>query len=152
MRGQSCLEQAPNGDCYRTCLATITGIPAGTMPNFMHLPGVQNGDHGTAHARGWLRQHGLTLFDTWVTGAMSLEQVLADCSGYNSGVPVILTGRAEKVADYHSVVLLDGRIVHDPSGAGIAGPMPCQCGAEGCERADWSLQIVVPLKVKEPRQ
>lgn len=148
MTPQNCIELAPNGDCWRACLATITGIAAQEMPNFMHLDGVTNGNIGLAHARKWLQPHGLAIFDTWVTGEMSLEKVLADCSAFNAGIPIILTGKAAHVDDYHSVVVLDGAIVHDPSGAGISGPMPCQCGADGCDRSDWGLQVVVPAALK----
>lgn len=149
LRPQFCLVSGgSNGDCYRACLATITGIDAATMPNFMHSEGVTNAYEGLHLARTFLASHGLTIFDTWVTGEIDLARVLKDCSAFNPGIPMILTGKTARGDDDHAVVVLDGRITHDPSGAGLSQGSSCNCGAEGCTRSDWGLQIVMPASLR----
>lgn len=144
LRPQFCIEANPNGDCWRACLATITGIDARTMPNFMHL-GTANGDESCALARDWLRPRGLTIFSHWADGRWPLDKVLREISAHNPGVAMILSGQAARVDDTHSVVALDGAIVHDPSGVGLAGPQPCLCGAPSCNFLHWSIEVVLPL-------
>lgn len=145
MRPQFCRESAPHGDCYRACLATVTGLPAETMPNFMHLTDGGNGDDGMRHARDWLAGHGLTIFSMWAED-LTLEKALADCSGFNPGVPVIFSGWCAPANDGHSVVALDGRIVHDPSGVGLTSGSRCRCGDPACTRTHWMIEVIVPLK------
>lgn len=150
LRPQFCLEPNPHGDCWRACLATITGLDAATMPNFMHLGGEdRTGDTGVAFAREWLRPYGLTVFSTFLPN-WRLLLVLQDASAINPGAAFILTGRAKGVEDHHSVVALDGAIVHDPSGVGLSGPMQCQCGKPGCDLKHWSIDLVVPLMEERP--
>lgn len=123
MRPQNCIS-APGepGDCYRACLATITGIPIGTMPNF-GADCRNEPERMWEEVRAFLAPHGLSIFSDYCTGEWPLEKVLEYFSDHNKGVPIILTVKPRFHDDpAHSVVALDGKIVHDPSGAGISGP------------------------------
>ena len=133
------------GDCYRACIASILELPAEAVPNFGHLvpmPQTVESEDQTALARKWLSNRGMTIFRTIANGKWSLDKLLYEFSDWNPGVPIILHGEAEhqSAGDInHSVVMLDGRIAHDPSGAGIKGP----CVDIAGERPWWWMEIIV---------
>lgn len=125
MKPQRCIATSGEpGDCYRACLATITGLDIRDLPNFGkgHRNDPENMEQMWNEVREFLAPHGLSIFNNYCNGEWSLERMLDYFSRYNSGVPIILTGKPKYHSDpAHSVVALDGKIVHDPSGAGIAG-------------------------------
>lgn len=126
MRLQRCISRpGEEGDCYRACLATITGLPIETMPNFILAGDMNTAPEGMWNAvRAFLAPLGLSIFNNYCNGEWSLERVLEYFSEYNRGVPIILTGMAlHAPGECHSVIALDGKIVHDPSGAGVSGPV-----------------------------
>jgi hypothetical protein len=125
------------GDCYRACLATILGVPASTVPNFNELArrtGLVGEPSYLAMqdmVRTYLRPLGLSVFGTYCNGEWPIEKALDYFSGHSPGVPVIFNGQSIHLPDEsHAVIALDGRIVHDPSGAGIAGPVVCEGGSK----------------------
>lgn len=141
MTPQMCIS-APGeaGDCYRACLATITGHPISQMQNFgkdcRNDP--ENMEAMWNEVREYLAPFGLSIFNNYCNGEWPLGRVLSYFSDYNAGVPIILTGKPKRHPDpAHSVVVLNGEIAHDPSGAGIAGP----CG-------DWWFFDVVAIRAK----
>lgn len=142
MRPQACVSKAGEpGDCYRACIATVTGHDIHGIPNFNALAVGEGFDHSAnmqKMAREYLALYGLAIFETYCNGEWPLDRALEHLSAYNTGAPVILHGKPERSCDPgHSVVLLDGRIVHDPSGAGIAGPIRCSDG-----RAWWFAETI----------
>lgn len=147
---QFCTVPEPHGDCWRACLATITGLDAAKMPNFVHAPGVNSPDDTTKLAREWLKPYGLTIFDTFLPGDWSLQTVLKDASAINPGTAFILSGRAAHVEDSHAVVVLNGMIAHDPSGAGLSGPCRCACGKPECQMKIWGVWLIVPIVEDRP--
>lgn len=128
MKPQFCIaEPGEAGDCFRACIASILGVPVVTVPNFNNLV-TQKGPVGAAlmaeKAREFLNPLGLSLFNTYCNGEWPIEKVLNYFVGYSPGVPVIVHGMPQFATDEgHAVVAMNGKIVHDPSGAGIAGPM-----------------------------
>lgn len=145
---QRCIAKAGEpGDCYRACIATITGIPINSLPNF-NAVATAKGIHGSEHslemtrlARESLARYGLSLFDTYCNGDWPLEKALDYFSTYNIGVPVILHGLSKYAPDeHHTVIALDGKIVFDPSGAGISGP--CLAG----DGAWWFMDVIALAK------
>lgn len=140
---QFCLTANPEGDCWRACLATITGLPASQMPNFMHL-----GKPAREAANQWLRQHRLSVFNYRVGGASwTLAEVLEEHSAFNQNTPIILSGESAVDNFAHSVVAMNGEIVHDPSGAGISGPCRCTCDQPDCDRVYWWIDVVCCLSM-----
>lgn len=126
------------GDCWRACVASILDLPIRDVPNFSDMAPTY--DEMIEKTRTWLAARGLTLFCTWISANWELDKVLHEFSSLeNQGVPIILGGRCRAdLNDNHAVVVMDGRIVHDPSGAGISGPCLNDTGKEGW----WWLYVI----------
>jgi len=126
---QNCIVPMPHGDCWRACIATITGEPIRDVPNFMHLDGIAKptADEGLRLTREWLAKRRLGLFETYCSANWSLDELLATFSRPNPGVPIIICGLSvDDPTDGHAVIALNGEIAHDPSGAGLSAPYPCR--------------------------
>jgi hypothetical protein len=150
MTPQFCTEPEPNGDCWRACLATIIDRPGHELPNFMHCAQGETYDDGIRRAQEFLRPHGLTIFTTYISAGWPLERVLERFSKPSPGAAIILSGMS--IADpntAHAVVVLDGSVVHDPSGAGICAPARCSCGDPSCKDTWWMIDVVAPLTTLE---
>jgi hypothetical protein len=129
------------GDCYSACIATILGVPIASVPNFNEetrregLYGEAGSLAMTKRAVAYLRPFGLSIFNSYCNGEWPIEKALEYFSGHSPGVPVIFHGKPRFSEDEaHAVIALDGKIVHDPSGAGIAGPL-----------GDWWFMDVIAL-------
>lgn len=105
------------GDCYRTCIASILDLHPSEVPHFYSG---KAGDQ-RAHAVAWLAVWGLNSFQTYYDGGATIEAVLYTTGEMCPGVPLILSGES-RLGVNHSVVVMDGKIVSDPSGNGIIGP------------------------------
>jgi hypothetical protein len=143
VKPQQCIasKRGEAGDCYSACIATVLGVPVDTVPNFNELAvrqGLEGQDGSLAMmqmARDFLAPRGLSIFNTYCNGEWPIEKALDYFSGHSPGVPIIFHGKPLLSTDEaHAVVALDGRIIHDPSGAGIAGP----CG-------DWWFMDVIAV-------
>ncbi len=163
MKFQDCITPEPHGDCWRACIATITGAAIEAVPNFMHIdagPVVAGGkrlaDEGLRLTREWLAPQGLSLFETYCSAGWSLNELLDTFSKPNPGVPIIVCGfpKADP-SEGHAVIAMDGKIVHDPSGQGLGGPYTCQIPGCDCGMTWWWLYSVsvtdrwTDLKTKE---
>lgn len=114
-------EEGIYGDCHRTGIAMILGLPRDEVPHFLHDdPGA---DIFRERVAAWLAERGkfglFMIFD----GGTKLDDVLRSVDHLNPGVPFILGGESRTGVN-HSVVCQDGRIVADPSltDAGIVAP------------------------------
>lgn len=88
--------QRPN-QCIAACVATLLAIEGGQVPDF-------NGDVEAADE--WLKAR----------GHLTEWHFIKPPRGY-----CLAWGRAATCDEGHCVVLLDGSVWHDPSGAGIKG-------------------------------
>ena len=125
MRPVSCTHALDeSGDCWRACVATILGLSAPEVPHFVHLD-EQGGGDWIDLTRTWLNGRCLGLVVRHCNSSdWSLDDVLLYWSAENPGTPIIVSGEAgDDPSDNHAVVVLNGRIAHDPSGIGLAGPM-----------------------------
>lgn len=143
MKPQCCIAQAEEpGDCYRACVATITGLEIADIPNFKAEHALLTREDNIAfdrEVRDFLSDRGLSIFNFYCDGDWPLEKALSFWSGFNVGAPAILTGKPALCGEAaHAVVVLDGVIAHDPSGAGISGP--CDPG-EG-EASYWFFDVI----------
>jgi hypothetical protein len=142
MKPQHCISSGGVGDCYRACIASVLEIPILDVPHFYEL--ARNGDQGDACnlAREWLRSRDLAIFQCWADSQTSLKTVLDAYSRQNPDVAIILHGEAATIGTdiNHAVVLLNGEIAHDPSGAGIAGPS-IRSDNSG---AEWWMEVIAP--------
>lgn len=125
------------GDCWRACIASILNLPAAEVPNFAHLA-----DDSWCRmyelGRAWLKTRDLGIFRTYYSAGWALDEVLETLSAPNIDVPIILAGQSGRdPREAHAVVVMNGEVVHDPSGAGVAGPYPCNCGAAECDSKGW---------------
>jgi hypothetical protein len=135
------------GDCYRACLAHILGLARHEVPHFGASG--QNQNECAQMAREWLASRGLTIFECWADEKTKLSTILSAYSRMNPGAPIILHGEATaKGAEInHAVVMLDGAISYDPTGAGICGPA-IQVDNGG---ANWWMEVLVPASAIETR-
>jgi hypothetical protein len=112
------------GDCHRCCVAAILDLAPSEVP---HFAGIQ---HATGRdwleiLREWLADYGFSYVRFAYLGTDTLETVLEITAQNCPGVPLILGGAAAASPGVgHSVVIMDGKIVMDPSDSGICGPMP----------------------------
>jgi hypothetical protein len=128
------------GDCYRACIAHILGVARHEVPHFGAHGRNQN--EATQVAREWLAARGLTIFECWADDRTRLSTILDAYSRQNPGAPIILHGEAAMKGGEinHAVVMLNGEISYDPSGAGVCGPA-IQTDNEG---ASWWMEVLVP--------
>lgn len=126
-----------HGDCWRACIASVLDLPALEVPNFaQEFPGW---DEMLAAARQWLRQRGLTIFRTYCSAKWERDRMLEVFSSDNPGTPIILIGESgQDSGDNHAVVVIDGSVDHDPSGAGVVGPVT----HGGHERGWWWFDVI----------
>lgn len=110
------------GDCMRCCYATILGLSADQVPHFF-----ENGheDVDATQQRHWLASKGLGLVQVSYDESSPLISLLGWWEKMFHDTAVILTGTTAN-STAHSVVVHRGKIVHDPSGAGIAAPIAGQ--------------------------
>jgi hypothetical protein len=153
MTPQNCITAVPHGDCWRACIASIVNRPIATVPNFMHTNGAEKtADNGIARTRDWLAQFGLGVFEAYCSAKWSFAEVLETFSTPNPNIPVIVCGYPSvDPEDGHAVIAMNGAVVHDPSGVGLAGPHPCR--TPGCECGQtwwWIYVITATADWKEP--
>jgi hypothetical protein len=149
MKPQRCIVGGKKGDCFRACIATICELDAREIPNFIE----QDCGKGEMFvvAREWLHQRGFGLFETYCSAGWPLEKVLRLYSEDNPGAPVIIAGVSQSHPDEtHAVVALNGTIAHDPSGAGITAPYPCNCSDAECTAAWWFIYVITAMPCQMP--
>lgn len=102
------------GDCHRACIASILELPIEEVEHFA----VDNPSSEVfeTRIRGWCRSRGYTY-----TTFMYDVDPRTFMEAINPGIYYILGGESS-IGVSHSVVCLDGEIVHDPSDNGIIGP------------------------------
>lgn len=119
-------ENGRYGDCHRTCIAAILDMEPEDVPHMNDGPhDPADPDRQTRQANEWLAGLGLrqSTFAWWSDG-FPLSDLLHQTAVGSPGVPMILGG-ASSLGVNHSVVIMDGEIVCDPSGNGIVGPLDC---------------------------
>lgn len=130
---EHCPEQGRYGDCYRTCIASILDLPTEAVPNFFGTPeSFADAQIGIRQREAWLEERGLVSTTFAWAGEMSLEDVLMISAAGQSTSPIILCGRSSLGCN-HSVVVMGGQIVCDPSGNGIVGPL---------KEGTWELEVL----------
>lgn len=137
MKPQRCVARPDEqGDCYRACVASILNIPVTAVPNFADAT---DWDTMLEAVRAWLAERDLALFRTYCSAGWEIGKLLEVFSAGNGGVPIILSGQSRAdPTDNHAVVVMDGKIFHDPSGAGIRAPVVYEGGDNGW----WHLDII----------
>lgn len=105
-----------HGDCHRTAIACILGIDAKDVPHFCDTDDMEE---ALRREREWLAQRGLTHVNWVFPGSLSLEDILSRSRSLAT-TPMILLGSTKRRVN-HSVVVLAGDIVCDPS---CGGPNP----------------------------
>ena len=110
------------GDCYRTCVAAILNMQPEDVPHFFDgCPDNEQAPAAGEASRAWLAERQLVEINIAYDGSVGLDVVLATTGHHCFGAPMILTGQS-RLGVNHCVVIMDGKIVCDPSGNGITGP------------------------------
>lgn len=112
------------GDCHRCCVAAILDLHPSEVPHFAQIE-LETGRNWLELLREWLAGYRFSYVRFAYLGTETLETVLEITAQNSPGVPLILGGAAAASPECgHSVVIMDGKIVMDPSDSGICGPMP----------------------------
>lgn len=113
------------GDCHRTCIATILGVPRDSVPNFgEHINSVELFRRDVDN---FLAKKGLC--ETSTAFDCDLETLMMIMNVQNPHAVWILGGLSPRGFN-HSVVCAAGRILHDPFMDEVATPIvgPCTDG------------------------
>jgi len=111
------------GDCFRCCIASLLELPAAAVPHFMEE------DWGRTEGFAWyprvnefLRSFGLAYLEFSIPSEMEGPRWFEHIAGSGFGAHHVLSGRSPR-AD-HSVIALNGVMVHDPAPQkdGLIGP------------------------------
>jgi hypothetical protein len=109
------------GDCHRTCIASILGIPQVNVPNFgVHY---EDGPAFSKAVREYLDSRNLVEVNIAFTGSTPMQEILNSRESLAPGVMFIFSGESERGCD-HSVVAGCGQILMDPhpDESGLIGP------------------------------
>lgn len=109
------------GDCHRCCVAAILDLAPSEVPHFTQIE-QEGGRHWLEGLSDWLASYGFSYVRFAYLDTEPLEAVLAITAQNCPGVPLILAGSAPGGVN-HSVVIMDGKIVMDPSDCGLVGPL-----------------------------
>ena len=112
-----------------TAARVVVAATLGSAILFVQTPGLA----GVLH----LRPLGLNIFTTYCSAKWEVDRLLEVFSADNTDVPVIVAGRSRDGSADHAVVVMNGKIVHDPSGAGMVAPCACSCSDPSCEVERW---------------
>lgn len=112
------------GDCMRTAVACLLGIPADYIPHFNDRSDGRDDDTVTRMYNNWMRSRGLACITTYYQGTEDLETVQINANMHSFGLPYMLSGTSRTGVD-HVVICHKGKIIWDPSktDAGIVGPL-----------------------------
>lgn len=108
------------GNCHSVCFAAIMGLDVDDVPHFFAkgdtlAPGeAEDSIQSFLDARGWRQSAFRFPVADWQDVATTLKFL-------SPGVPAILGGKSSRGCG-HSVVILDGEIILDPTGSGIVAP------------------------------
>jgi hypothetical protein len=110
------------GDCHRSATASVLDLPLEDVPHFNH----DGPDNETFHQRwlAFLADRKLVPINIAFNGDAKLDELLDTVKNLNPGIYYLLGGTS-RTGVGHTVVCLDGEIVHDPSldDSGIVGPL-----------------------------
>lgn len=117
-------EEGVWGDCHRAAIASVLELDLDDVPHF--ADGGPTGEEFMRREQAFLRSLGLVRIA--VPYDAPLEKVLECVRVLNPGVYYLLGGKSRTGVD-HTVIGLNGQIVHDPSldNSGIVGP----CESDG---------------------
>ena len=113
-------ERGIYGDCFRTAIGCLLGLPPIAVPHFMENMSPDDDETDVLPVvREWLARRGLGLFTVAIVHpegpeVFNLEAMLEWTKTVNPGMYMILGGQS-KPGINHAVIVLDGEIVHDPS-------------------------------------
>lgn len=114
------------GDCHRSCVATILGLDPSEVPHFYDgcEPNTEEGATlGAARIEAFLRERNLREAHVLYSGDTPLSTVLEVTADMCKDVAFILGGQTHRNGG-HSVVVMNGEIINDPTEGGIIRPMP----------------------------
>jgi hypothetical protein len=111
------------GDCHRCCIAAVLDLDPSEVPHFTQIA-LETGRPWLEVQNEWLASYGFSYMRIAYLGHETLETVLATTALNCPGAPLILGGTAAVAPCAHSVVIMDGKIIMDPSDSGIVGPLP----------------------------
>lgn len=116
------------GDCYRTAIACVLGVPRDSVPHFVEIYGWDNGDEVYVALLDWLkREHGMNVVRFPIYSFdRGHEHALATIQAWNPTAGRFLFSGTSRNGTMHCVVAHAGEIEWDPAidNSGIVGPGP----------------------------
>lgn len=95
------------GNCFPACVASVLELPLETIPNFIEQE-KETGNHWFWLCNQWLEQLNLALVHLEIPDAKTLYNAKKWALGYH------LAGVTSPRNLKHSVVIKNGKVVHDP--------------------------------------
>lgn len=129
-------------DCWRTCIASILGLPAKEVPHFYEIAGWDT-DLAEMMAKQWLHSKGYNLVTVQFAGGASFEDMLQLFSKVTDGLYYIMSGRSKSKSENHAVVCKDAQVVLDPLfGKAVQEPFRGPCVTPDGDKR-WIVEIIV---------
>lgn len=119
-------EKGEIGDCYRTAIACVLGVPRDSVPHFVEQAGWDNEEQAQELLREWLAERGIRRVSFPIhTGPHDHDYGLRCINVWNPGARFIFSGTSRN-GTMHCVVARNGAIEWDPAidNSGIVGPDP----------------------------
>ncbi|WP_295805905.1 hypothetical protein [uncultured Nitratireductor sp.] len=118
-------EKGTWGDCHRTAIAAVLGLPPVSVPHFYRFGPNRSSEETQAEINEWLHGYGaLREVHVLYPGELELKEILETMHAVNPGA-LFLLGGTSRNGTGHTVVCRDGHIIFDPSHkeSGIVSPM-----------------------------
>lgn len=108
------------GNCHRACIASILNLTYEEVPHFAH--GGPTAEEFQSREREFLLFRGFVPIVIAYLAESGLEAILRAVGFMNPNTYYILGGTTAGGTP-HSVIGFNDKVVHDPNGAGIVGPL-----------------------------
>ena len=141
-RKQTIVHNPPEtyGDCYRTCLAMVTGLEPTEVPHFYDKNEYPDATAANLEIRAFLRDLGYTVASIPFR-ADTIDPIIQQLDMTSYDVPVIVMGKST-IGEWNHVVIRYKGETHDPSYAD--GSMTEPSVDEGYGRFFW-IEILSPV-------
>ena len=134
-------ENGVYGDCWRTCVAYILGLPRDEVPHYPeHGVDPYDTDAAIDFMVDWLRSYNYGYFSFPFKWDGDVRELFDSRRLFNTAI--IVVGISTILCD-HCVVITPGGEMIDPSGNGIIGP---------CADGHYWIEVITPYFVPPPSE
>mgnify|MGYP000571979779 CR=1 FL=1 len=138
------------GDCYRTAVAVVLGVPANDVPHVCEK-GEKNADDldGLIAMRQFLRTKGLAISKSVYNGDLGWAAFRDWMQQFNPDTAIIVTGQSSRGVN-HCVVMVGREVLCDPI-TGESNDNPFLGAADVDGEKNWWVEAITPMIQMEPK-